>query len=212
MPLILCHIISLWKLPSFNVCCSCKIKIKSKGNDPLILMVLSILFYSIHVDLHYIGGGGWVDCGQPNNYGHVICFRKLLPYLDQPTRAGTAQEHAVNTHPTEAWLALNLKLPMGLQTTMYLSIPGRPETTKRLDLWRKTEKPQKLLHLLRTFQRSVGTRSFIGLSKFTSKGSHESFNGAAHTSHSKTSHHARVDSVCESKADHNEPSQSSSPG
>lgn len=177
-------------------------------------MVLSILFYSIHVDLHYIGGG-WIVDNQITNYGHVICFRKLLPYLDQPTRGGMAQEHAViqvNTHPTEAWLGLNLKLPMGLQTTMYLSIPGRPETTKRFDLWRKTEKPQNLLHLLRTFQRSVGTRSFIGLSEFTSKGSHESFNGAAHTSHSKTSHHARVDSACESKADHNEPSQSSSPG
>lgn len=50
---------------------------------------------------------------------------KMIPYLDQPTRGGTAQEAAmiqVNAQPTEAWVAVNLKLPMGLQTTMYLSI------------------------------------------------------------------------------------------
>lgn len=65
-----------------------------------------------------------------------------------------------------------------------------------------------MLLILRTFQSSVGTRSFIGLSGFTSKGSHESFNGTARTSHSKISIHARVNSDCESKNDHDEPSHS----
>lgn len=46
----------------------------------------------------------------------------------------------------------------------------------------------------------------MGLSKFTSEGSHESFNGAARTSQSKISHHARVNCDCESKADHDESS------
>lgn len=48
----------------------------------------------------------------------------------------------------------------------------------------------------------------MGLSNFTSKGSHEPFNGAARTSQSKISHHARVNSNCESKADHDEPGHS----
>lgn len=49
----------------------------------------------------------------------------MIPYLDQPNRGGTEQAHAitqVNAQPNEAWVAVNLKLPMGLQTTMYLSI------------------------------------------------------------------------------------------
>lgn len=65
-----------------------------------------------------------------------------------------------------------------------------------------------MLLILRTFQSSVGTISFIGLCGFTSKGSHESFNGTARTSQSKISIHARVNSDCESKADHDEPSHS----
>lgn len=55
--------------------------------------------------------------------GHMI-FLGLVHYLDQPTRGGTAQEAAmiqVNEHPIAAWVAVNLKLPIGLQTTMYLS-------------------------------------------------------------------------------------------
>lgn len=54
----------------------------------------------------------------------------------------------------------------------------------------------------------MGTRSFIGLSEFTSEGSHESFNGTARTSQRKISIHARVNSDCESKADHDEPGHS----
>lgn len=57
--------------------------------------------------------------------GHVSHVGEVACYLDQPTRGGTAQEQAmiqVNAQPTEAWVAVNLKLPMGLQTTMYLSI------------------------------------------------------------------------------------------
>lgn len=57
--------------------------------------------------------------------GVMIVFRKTIPYLDQPKRGGTAQAPAitqVNAQPNEAWVAVNLKLPMGLQTTMYLSI------------------------------------------------------------------------------------------
>ena len=45
-------------------------------------------------------------------------------YLDQPTSGGAAQAIAmiqVKTTPAPACDAVNLKLPMGLQTTMYLS-------------------------------------------------------------------------------------------
>lgn len=52
-------------------------------------------------------------------------FGNVSHYLDQPTKGGTAQELAiiqVNAQPAAEWVAVNLKLPMGLQTTMYLSI------------------------------------------------------------------------------------------
>ena len=45
-------------------------------------------------------------------------------YLDQPRRGGVAQAKAmiqVKMTPATAWLPVNLKLPIGLQTTMYLS-------------------------------------------------------------------------------------------
>lgn len=52
-------------------------------------------------------------------------FSNVSDYLDQPTKGGTAQEQAiiqVKAQPAAEWVAVNLKLPMGLQTTMYLSI------------------------------------------------------------------------------------------
>lgn len=79
--------------------------------------------------------------------GHVIHFGELVNYLDQPTRGGTAQEAAmihVKAQPVAAWVAVNLKLPMGLQTTMYLSIART--TRDHRDTWPvKKKREQRLL-------------------------------------------------------------------
>jgi len=53
-------------------------------------------------------------------------FCKLFQcnYLDQPKSGGTAQLLAiihVKAMPATAWFEENLKLPIGLHTTMYLS-------------------------------------------------------------------------------------------
>ena len=53
------------------------------------------------------------------------CSLKICEhYLDQPKSGGAAQARAmiqVKRTPAAAWVPVNLKLPMGLQTTMYLS-------------------------------------------------------------------------------------------
>lgn len=51
--------------------------------------------------------------------------KQVISHLDQPTNGGHAQDIAisqVNPQPIAEWVAVNLKLPIGLQTTMYLSI------------------------------------------------------------------------------------------
>ena len=61
---------------------------------------------------------------------HVNVYSQMSPYLDQPKKGGRATDAAmiqVKATPAPAWAAPNLKLPMGLQTTMYLSMAS---TTK----------------------------------------------------------------------------------
>lgn len=129
--------------------------------------------YSINFDLHHF----WrKNCegqpGEPYRFsipilvltGVMIVFRKMIPYLDQPTRGGTAQEPAmiqVNAQPTAAWVALNLKLPMGLQTTMYLSIARTTRDHKAtwpVEKNRQSSKPVATTQGTRTFKNSFGYR------------------------------------------------------
>jgi hypothetical protein len=60
---------------------------------------------------------------------NIICtffhfYTRDVTYLDHPNSGGPAQAKAmiqVKATPAPAWVLVNLKLPMGLQTTMYLS-------------------------------------------------------------------------------------------
>lgn len=71
-------------------------------------------------------------------------------YLDQPTRGGTAQELAmiqVKAQPVAAWDAVNLKLPMGLQTTMYLSTASTTRDHRETCPVDKTDKRRCVWHI-----------------------------------------------------------------
>ena len=70
-------------------------------------------------------------------------------YLDQPKSSGAAQARAmiqVKLTPAAAWAPVNLKLPMGLQTTMYLST-ARTTRDQRAISPAGREKPKEVLYL-----------------------------------------------------------------
>lgn len=117
----------------------------------------------------------------------------------------------INVQPTEAWVMVNLKLFIGVQTTMYLSTARTTrdhKETSPVEKNRKSSKPVAPYHD-QDFLKIWRQKTFMGQSQVTSEGSHESIDGAAHTPQSKMSHHARVKCDWESKADNDEPS---SPG
>lgn len=74
---------------------------------------------------------------------HVVNLR-ALSHLDQPTKGGTAQAKAMNqvkAQPIAEWVAVNLKLPIGLHTTMYLSMAKT--TRDHRDTWPKEKQKSR---------------------------------------------------------------------